>query len=79
MTEPTELTPKFYAVHIADEGAPPDHVRPDTVEQGAGMIEVGVELGGRRLALQRFKADDIMAAVEREQQTDAGEQNQTGA
>jgi len=74
MADNVELTPTLYAVHVPDPGAPPDHVRPDTVELGAGMIEVGVDLGGRRLALQRYKADDIMQALE--QHAQSGEQPQ---
>jgi hypothetical protein len=78
---------KLYAEHIDDSPPDPDHLRPETVERGAGMLEVGVVIDGVKKALYRHKAggflDDLQRAKDakqaaQESQTQQGDQSQSG-
>lgn len=45
-----------FAEHVPDAGAPPDHKNPDSVELGAGMLELGFYVGDSRIVLASLKA-----------------------
>lgn len=54
---------KLYAYHEPDTGADANHPRPDTVEQGAGFLVIGVEVEGQRVPLARVKAGKFLQTV----------------
>jgi uncharacterized membrane protein YccC len=45
-----------FAEHVPDSGPDPTHKNPESVEKGAGMIELGFYIGEHRLVLQSLKA-----------------------
>ena len=47
---------KPFAEHVPDSGPDPEHKNPDTVETGAGQIEVGFYVGDTRIVLTSLKA-----------------------
>jgi hypothetical protein len=79
MTERTFGTPSLYVEHVPDVGPTSEHPRPDSVERGAGTIEVGVEVDGARIVLARKKAGGVFDDIERAKQSTQGDtQTQTG-
>lgn len=56
---------KLYAYHEPDSPPDPNHQRPDSVEQGAGFLVIGVEVKGVRVPLARMKAGKFLQNVER--------------
>jgi hypothetical protein len=45
-----------FAEHVPDSGPDADHKNPGSVEQGAGMIELGFYVGDNRIVLTSLKA-----------------------
>lgn len=45
-----------FAEHVPDSGPDAEHLRPDTVEPGAGFIDFGFYIGDHRVVLSRLKA-----------------------
>lgn len=55
MTLPA-LHVQAFAEYVPDEGAPVDHPNPRAYEPGAGFIELGFYIGGKRVVLQTIRA-----------------------
>jgi hypothetical protein len=62
---------KLYAAHIDDTPPDADHLRPDTVEQGAGSLEVGVLIDGVKKVLYRGKAGGFLDDLKRHEDAQA--------
>ena len=71
---------KLYLKHFPDPGPDPTHPRPDTVEQGAGILQVGVNVNGVEIPLVDVKASDYVQRIEDAQKTSSPtpEQQTTG-
>lgn len=57
----------LYVKHLPDTGPDASHPRPDTVELGAGMLQVGVVVNGVEIALADIKASDTVQRIEKAQ------------
>ena len=70
--------PTLYVKHIPDAGPDATHPNPSSVELGAGMLEVGVNVGGLEIPLIDLKASDYPQRIEQAKQ-DAQKQSDTQA
>lgn len=64
MSERTFNAESLYAVHVPDPGPDQGHPRPESVELGAGHVEVGVVVDGARIPLARVKAGGVFKKIE---------------
>lgn len=66
----------LYVRHIPDAGPDPNHPRPDSVELGAGTLEVGVTVAGVDIPLADLKASDYVQRIQDAQQQQSQQQSQ---
>lgn len=67
-------TPTPYVVYVPDEGPIGTHPRPETVERGAGFVELGFEFDGVRVPLARKKAGGVLDDLRRADEARQSEQ-----
>jgi hypothetical protein len=78
MSEREFGTPTPYVEHVPDEGPAGTHPRPDTVERGAGFIELGFLVDGVKVRLARVKAGGVFDDLRRaDEQAKSEQQSQT--
>jgi len=78
MAEHKFSSPSLYVEHEPDPGPAVTHPRPDTVEQGAGDIVVGVKVNGVKIPVARVKAGGVMDDIARAKKGGKGDDESDG-